>query len=152
MRTKAYLDVENLIRTPEPTGEDLRWLQAVIRPLFRDDTQVVWATTQWAIANDPELAWGWPGAQLKVTYGGPDASDRALSETMAGDPLALFDQVVIGSGDGHFIPQAAELAASGLHVVVLSHLECLHPVLRLAAHDVYLMPPVPGSTGQALVA
>jgi hypothetical protein len=82
-------------------------------------------------------AWfGWPGAR-RLVRSGCDGADLALLEVLESeDPLARFDRVAVGSGDGIFAEPAARLQVAGCEVTVVSRPSALSRRLQLAAKDV----------------
>jgi hypothetical protein len=143
-RSIHLVDVENLLADPRPQPSDIETCRAryeSIAGLGSGDLIVVGCSHGAAIA----VGWKWPSARL-VVRSGPDGADLALLEVIEGEEIASrFEHVVIGSGDGIFAEAAAQLAAHGRSVTVVSRAAALSRRLRLAASGVvyFSMPPAP---------
>ena len=137
-RALHLVDIENLADTGLPAeGQvaDLRRAYAARVGIGPMD-QVVIGCNHKAL---PTAAHGWPGARYLVRSG-PDGADAELLAVIAGENIAArFTHVAIASGDGVFTWAAADLAAIGCQVTVISRSAGLARTLRLAAqHVIYL--------------
>lgn len=144
-RTLALLDVENLLPTgpAEASAADYQHAlaaTAALAGLTRDDSAVLAVGS----GNDTGLfacVRTWPGAAVRCR-GGEDGADRALTEHVA-DLAAVargYEQVVIGSGDHHFIACVRSLRGLGLRTTVVARADKLSHQLRRAADRVLLLP------------
>ncbi len=131
-RTLHIVDIENLAGAAIPSlalvsetqGRYLRQL------VLGTDDQVVMAASHLALLD---AARGWPNARYRVRSG-KDGADLALLDVLEHENVAArFSHVVIGSGDGIFRRAAARLAASGVHVTVVSRPGSLNASLARAA-------------------
>ena len=140
-RTLHLVDIENL------TGNALPCVATVMRTKktyldllgLGDFDQVVIGCSHHAYV-DVGVGWG-RSARYRVRSG-PDGADLELLDTLRTEHVVeRFSTVVIASGDGIFAAVAAELAAAGMPVVVVSSREALSPRLALAAHRVVYIEP-----------
>lgn len=134
-RTLHVVDIENLAGTAIPTIVQVSEVQGlyIARLGFGADDQVVMATSHLALLN---AARGWPHARYRVRSG-PDGADLELLDVLLHEDIAArFTHVVIGSGDGAFVPPAATLRDRGVRVTVVSRAGSLSYQLRQAASDV----------------
>jgi hypothetical protein len=149
-RTLALLDVENLLPgdPADALAGDYRRSMAeaaALAQLTSGDHAVLAVGSN----NHPGLfacASTWPGAAVRCR-GGLDGADRALTEHVA-DVAAVaraFDQVVIGSGDHHFIACVRALRARGVRTTVVSRADKLSSQLRRVADRVLLLPAGPAA-------
>lgn len=144
-RTLALLDVENLLPgdPAEADADDYRHAlaeAAAVAELTTTDSTVLAVGS----GNDTGLfacVGTWPGAAVRCR-GGLDGADRALTEHVADvDAVARsYDQVVIGSGDHHFIACVRRLRASGVRTTVVARADKLSGQLRRVADRVLLLP------------
>lgn len=135
-RQLHVLDVENLMGGTHFTAAEVSRLRTRYTTLISvaPMAQVVVG----ASAGQSALAAGvgWTGAGLRMRFG-RDGADLALLALLEREKVAdRFEEVFIASGDGIFAPVAAQLAAQGAMVTVVSRREALARVLRLAAHRV----------------
>ena len=81
-----------------------------------------------------EASWFWPGAQV-VTRKGANGADLALLAAIRDVEwfASRYDRLLIGSGDGIFHSAAADYAASGVEVGVVSRRSSISNQLRTAA-------------------
>ena len=97
------------------------------------------------LASNPglwrQLAWEVPVPhRYVVPEPGPDSADRALLANAEGFDLSTFDRVVIGSGDHIFTALAQQAATSGAQVVVVANRGTVAQGLKLATHEIHLLP------------
>lgn len=84
----------------------------------------------------------WPGARLLATRSGLNGADIALREAIRTERIAeRFDFVYLASGDGGFSADLAFLARGGARTHVVARKRTLSAALRLAAHQVTILPP-----------
>lgn len=130
------LDVENLMGGPRFTPAEVSWLRDRYTTLIPMATlaQVVLGASvdQSALA----MGVGWTGAGLRLRRGRNGADLELLALLEREGVAERFDDVYIGSGDAIFAPVAAQLAAQGVTVTVVSRRDGLARLLRLAAHHV----------------
>lgn len=113
-RTLHLIDIENLVGGSAASCGEVAAVSADYHrtaPVRSCDHVIVAAGAR--IAMDAGLVWR--GAQLVVGRG-VDGADRALLAAVA-DPqwvAARFDQVVLGSGDGIFLPLLTSLRSLGI--------------------------------------
>jgi NYN domain len=137
-RALHLVDIENLAGAPIPSlgqvAEVQDWYMA--RMAFGADDQVVMASSHLGLLN---AALGWPHARYRVRSG-PNGADLELLDVLLHENVAArFNHVVIGSGDGAFRQAAANLAARGVRVTVVSRPDSLAAGLaRVANYVVYL--------------
>ena len=131
-RTLNVLDIENLAgeipSVPQVVGRIREWFlsQAFGRP----GDHFLGACSHLAIEK---VGFAWPEVRWRARSG-PDGADLALLEAIREERVAeRFSKVVIASGDGIFAPVAADLAAAGVEVVVVSRPASLSRRLELAA-------------------
>lgn len=141
-RTLHVVDIENLAGVAVPTRDlvaevQVRYLECLP---FAVDDQVVLATNHLALLN---AGLGWPHARYRVRSG-RDGADLELLDVLEHENVAdRFSDVVIGSGDGGFGRAAADLAARGVRVIVVSRWGSLaHELARAAAEVIYLDGPM----------
>ena len=134
-RTLHLVDIENLAGAALPSLGQVSEVQGlyVARLVFGADDQVVMAASHLALLN---AALGWPHARYRVRSG-PDGADLELLDVLQHEDVAArFTHVVIGSGDGVFGQAAANLAARGVLVTVVSRRNSLSGALARAAREV----------------
>jgi hypothetical protein len=134
-RTLHLIDVENLAGNPVPDQLQVRELRAIYatRVGFGAMDQVVVACNHLAIRK---TGYYWPGARYLVRSG-PDGADLELLDVIFHENIAArFSSVTIASGDGAFAWAAAEFAASGCKVTVVSRRASLSKRLAIAAQRV----------------
>lgn len=134
-RTLHVVDIENLAGTAIPTILQVSEVQGlyIARLGFGAEDQVVMATSHLALLN---AARGWPHARYRVRSG-PDGADLELLDVLLHEDIAArFTHVVIGSGDGAFVPPAARLRDRGVRITVVSRADSLSCQLRKAANKV----------------
>jgi hypothetical protein len=134
-RALHVVDIENLAGAAIPTLAMVCQVQVRYLTLLRfgQDDQVVLAASHRGLLN---AGLGWPHARYRVRSG-KDGADLELIDVLEHENVAArFDHVVIGSGDGGFSPVAADLAARGLHITVVSRRRSLSPGLARVAGDV----------------
>ena len=145
-RTLHVVDIENLVGTALPTSMQVNQVQSLYaaRLGFGDDDQVVMAASHRGLLN---AALAWPNARYRVRSG-PNGADLELIDVLMHEDIPRrFTHVVIGSGDGRFVPPALVLTACGVRVTVASRAASLSHLLRQAASDiVYLDVPRPVAT------
>ena len=141
-RTLHVVDIENLAGAAVPSLD--RVSQVQIRYLtclgFGADDQVVLATSHLGLLN---AGLGWPHARHLVRSG-RDGADLELIDVLEHENIATrFRHVVIGSGDGGFSRSAANLAACGIQITVVSRWGSLAQALASVAGEViYLDDPL----------
>ena len=141
-RTLHVVDIENLAGAAIPSLDLVSEVQ--IRYLaclgFGTDDQVVLATSHLGLLN---AGLGWPQARHLVRSG-KHGADLELIDVLEHENVATrFRHVVIGSGDGGFSRSAANLAARGIHVTVVSRWGSLAQGLASVAGEViYLDAPL----------
>jgi hypothetical protein len=144
-RTLALLDVENLLPgdpVDAGAGDYARALSdvATAARLTRDDSVVLAVGSH----NDTGLfacLRFWPEAAVRCRSG-RDGADRALTDHIA-DVAAVargYQQVVIGSGDHHFVTCVTALSDLGVRTKVVSRKDKLSRHLRRVAGQVLLLP------------
>jgi hypothetical protein len=142
-RTLHVVDIENLVGAATPTLQQVSEVQGryLVCPGFDAEDQVVMAASHRGLLN---AALGWPHARYRVRSG-RDGADLELLDVLLHENVAgRFTHVVIGSGDRKFGRAAANLAARGVWVTVVSRRGSLSAHLAQAAHDViYLDVPRP---------
>jgi hypothetical protein len=129
------VDIENLVGAAIPTLDRVCEVQYQYLAClgFGVDDQVVLATSHLGLLN---AGLGWPHARHLVRSG-KDGADLELIDVLEHENVAArFRHVVIGSGDGGFSPAAANLAARGLHITVVSRLGSLAQTLASIAEEV----------------
>jgi hypothetical protein len=134
-RALHVVDIENLAGAAIPTLAMVSDVQVRYLTLLRFgvDDQVVLAASHRGLLN---AGLGWPHARYRVRSG-KDGADLELIDVLEHENVAArFDHVVIGSGDGGFSQVAAELAARGLHITVVSRRDSLSSGLARVAGDV----------------
>jgi NYN domain len=144
-RALHVVDIENLAGAAVPSLALVSEVQGryVACLGFGADDQVVLAASHLGLLN---AGLGWPHARYRVRSG-KDGADLELIDVLEHENVAArFGHVVIGSGDGGFSRAAADLAARGIHVTVVSRRASLHPRLAKAARDVIYLdgPLAPG--------
>jgi hypothetical protein len=141
-RTLHVVDIENLAGAAVPSLNRVSEVQ--IRYLaclgFGADDQVVLATSHLGLLN---AGLGWPHARHLVRSG-KHGADLELIDVLEHENVATrFRHVVIGSGDGGFSRSAANLAARGIQVTVVSRWGSLAQALASVAGEViYLDDPL----------
>ena len=141
-RALHVVDIENLAGAAIPSLDLVNEVQ--IRYLaclgFGADDHVVLATSHLGLLN---AGLGWPHARHLVRSG-KDGADLELIDVLEHENVATrFRHVVIGSGDGGFSQAAADLAARGIHVTVVSRWGSLAQTLATVAREViYLDAPL----------
>jgi hypothetical protein len=105
--------------------------------LVRDGDHVIVASNH-RLAVDVKIAR--PSFRV-IAGGGPDGADRALLAELDDVEWVTqrFDRVVIGSGDGVFVPIVHTLRSAGIPVGIVSRAAALSRPLRLAASFVRLL-------------
>lgn len=146
-RTLHLVDVENL------AGGSLCSLQGVVTtandylsllPPTAGDLYVL-ATS---CANAPAGYFGWPTSAQRLMRSGENGADLALLEAYTESEIASkFDRVIIGSGDGIFTDLAVHLTGLGCSVLIVSRPDSLSKRLRMAAHDIALLPDLHPESG-----
>ncbi len=139
-RTLHLLDVENLMGGPRrgraaPTAAVAAYREAAgVQPF----DHVIVAVNH-AIAVDAGVSC--PGARL-LTAGGQNGADLALLAQVADvrRTAALYDRVVVGSGDGIFADALHDLKSFGIPVGVVSLKRCLSLSLARVASFVRFVP------------
>jgi hypothetical protein len=141
-RALHVVDIENLAGAAVPsldlvTEVQLRYLACLG---FGTDDQVVLAASHRGLLN---AGLGWPHARYRVRSG-KDGADLELIDVLENENVAArFSHVVIGSGDGLFGEAAANLAALGVYITVVSRRNSLAKVLaRVARNVIYLDGPL----------
>lgn len=140
-RTLHLIDIENLAGGSEATAAEVVEALGSYRSALdvRSGDHVVIGSGR-ALLFDAGAAW--PGARLLLGRG-VNGADRALLE--AASPVAtvaaLYDRVVIGSGDWIFAELVIDLRRSGLAVAVVSRADALAGILRDSACLVRRLPP-----------
>jgi NYN domain len=141
-RALHVVDIENLVGAAIPTLDRVCEVQYQYLAClgFGGDDQVVLATSHLGLLN---AGLGWPHARHLVRSG-KDGADLELIDVLEHENVAArFRHVVIGSGDGGFSPVAANLAARGLHITVVSRWGSLAQTLASIAEEViYLDDPL----------
>lgn len=141
-RAIHVIDIENLVGTPNLTKTDvdlIRRRMGHVMPRSPGDHDVLACSHHGLLA----AATGWPQARYLIRSG-HDGPDEALIEVLQSERVAdRFNNVVIGSGDGVFAFAAAALASHGCHVSVVARPGSLSAQLKLAAHEVHLLPVSP---------
>jgi hypothetical protein len=136
------IDIENLAGAARPSFEQIRDAQRSYagRLAFGPNDHFVVASSHLTLLS---AALGWPHARYRVRSG-PDGADLELLDVLGyEDVAARFSRVMIGSGDGAFARPAADLAAAGVPVTVISRRESLSGRLASAAGNVtYLDTPL----------
>jgi hypothetical protein len=128
------IDIENLAGAARPSFEQIRDVQRSYagRLAFGPDDHFVVASSHLTLLS---AALGWPHARYRVRSG-PDGADLELLDILRfEDVAARFTRVTIGSGDGVFALPAADLAAAGVGVTVVSRRDSLSRRLASAASD-----------------
>jgi hypothetical protein len=137
-RALHLVDIENLAGAPVPSLGQVTEVQDwyMTRMAFGADDQVVMASSHLGLLN---AALGWPHARYRVRSG-PNGADLELLDVLLHENVAArFNHVVIASGDGVFGQAAANLAARGVRVTVVSRQDSLAAGLaRVANYVVYL--------------
>jgi NYN domain len=134
-RALHVVDIENLAGTAIPTLAMVCEVQVRYLTLLRfgADDQVVLAASHLGLLN---AGLGWPHARYRVRSG-KDGADLELIDVLEHENVAArFGHVVIGSGDGGFSQVAADLAARGLRITVVSRRSSLSSGLARVAGDV----------------
>ena len=139
-RTLHLVDVENL------AGGSLCSLQGVTATA--DDYLILFPPTEkdlyvvaTSCSNAPVGFFGWPTSAQRLMRSGENGADLALLEAYTAPEIASrFDRVVIGSGDGIFTDLTSHLTALGCQVIIASRSDSLSKRLRMAAHDIVLLP------------
>lgn len=143
-RSLHVVDIENLAAAKIPRLSQIREVQNCYaeRLTFRAFDQFVIASSRLTLLN---AALGWPHARYRARSG-PDGADLELLDVLLREDIAArFTHVAIGSGDGVFAAPAANLAAAGVWVTVVSRRDSLSARLALAACEViYLDAQQPG--------
>jgi hypothetical protein len=140
-RALHLIDIENLAGNPVPDAID------VLLVRYRYHKRVGISANDQAIVGCNHLAFrhvgfSWPDVRYLIRSGENGADLELLEVVRYEDVAERFSHVVIASGDGIFVPEAAELVAKGCHVTVVSRRDALSKRLRLTAHRViYLDPP-----------
>ncbi len=141
-RALHVVDIENLAGAAIPSLDlvnavQLRYLACLG---FGADDHVVLATSHLGLLN---AGLGWPHARHLVRSG-RDGADLELIDVLEHENVATrFRHVVIGSGDGGFSEAAANLAARGIQVTVVSRWGSLAQALASVAGEViYLDAPL----------
>ena len=67
---------------------------------------------------------------------GPDAADQCLSDFFFASAVERFDEVVVGSGDSHFLRVGSACRQNGLRLSVVSRRRSLSRALRSCADSV----------------
>jgi hypothetical protein len=148
-RHLVVIDIENIVGAPCPTDDDLQRAHDALRRAVPDldATCRIVAYNHRAARN---AAFWFPGA-LHRWRSGPDGADLALIDELSDlRCMGRFGQVTLCSGDGIFAEYVGILAAQGAHTTVISVEDRLARSLRLAAHEVVLLP-VPDPTPLASV-
>jgi hypothetical protein len=141
-RALHVVDIENLAGAAIPSLDLVSEVQ--IRYLaclgFGADDHVVLASSHLGLLN---AGLGWPHARHLVRSG-RDGADLELIDVLEHENVATrFRHVVIGSGDGGFSQAAADLAARGIQVTVVSRWGSLAQTLAsVAGQVVYLDHPL----------
>jgi hypothetical protein len=138
-RSLVLIHIENLLATAVPTMREVNLAVDTLRlfvPVY-DDSQRIVACSHHAA---PTVAFSFaPARQLWRSV--PDGADLALLDVLENERVdERFDHVTICSGDGIFAPAAAQLAAAGVSVTVVSLQGHLSARLHLAACHVVFLP------------
>jgi hypothetical protein len=141
-RALHVVDIENLAGAAIPSLDLVNEVQLryLARLGFGADDHVVLATSHLGLLN---AGLGWPHARHLVRSG-KDGADLELIDVLEHENVdTRFRHVVIGSGDGGFSQAAADLAARGILVTVVSRWGSLAQTLASAAGEViYLDAPL----------
>lgn len=133
-RALHVIDIENLVGGPDTdlaTAFDCLENYTALSGYRGSDHVIVGVNPALAV----ESSWYWHGAQL-VTRKGPDGADLALLDAIQNVSwnALRYRRLLIGSGDGIFCSVAADYAAAGLEVGVVSRHSTISKRLRTAAH------------------
>jgi hypothetical protein len=137
-RRLHLVDVENLAGDSLPSLRQVREAQGLYADClaFGAMDQVEVASSHLTLLN---AALGWPHAHYRIRSG-PDGADLALLDVLRHENVAKrFTHVAIGSGDHLFAEEAAQLAAQGVWVTVVSRRRSLSSRLALAAREVIFL-------------
>lgn len=137
-RRLHLVDIENLAGDSLPSLRQVRETLGLYadRLPFAAMDQVEVASSHLTLLN---AALGWPHARYRVRSG-PDGADLALLDVLQHENIATrFTHVAIGSGDHLFAEEAAQLAAQGVWVTVVSRRRSLSARLALAAREVIFL-------------
>jgi hypothetical protein len=135
VRRLHLVDNENLAGASRPTLSQVRQALSLYADClaFGAMDQVEVASSHLTLLN---AALGWPHAHYRVRSG-PDGADLALLDVLRHENVAKrFTHVAIGSGDHLFAEEAAQLAALGVWVTVVSRRRSLSPWLAHTACEV----------------
>lgn len=137
-RCLHLLDTENLLGTPTFGRCDIEALHVAycsVVPVGPEDHVILASSHHSAIALV-----GWPGARQRWRSG-PNGADLALIDVITGERVHdRFKHVVIGSGDGIFVPSAAMLQHAGTNVTIVSRLGSLARQLVVTTADIRYLP------------
>ncbi|MFI5436752.1 NYN domain-containing protein [Rhodococcus baikonurensis] len=133
-RRLVLVDIENAIGGAALHVDAVRWAKAHIEEIVELEAgdQVIIGTSHIGLLN---VGCGWTSPRY-VVGSGPDGADHALLAALDEAIESRFGDVVIVSGDGIFTEKAAALAARGIHITVVAHMDGLSKRLRMAAHRV----------------
>jgi hypothetical protein len=137
-RRLHLVDIENLAGDPRPSLSQVRQALGLYTDClaFGAMDQVEVASSHLTLLN---AALGWPHAHYRARSG-PDGADLALLDVLRHENVAQrFTDVAIGSGDHLFAEGAAQLAAQGVWVTVVSRRRSLSPWLVHAACEVIFL-------------
>ena len=136
VRAAAYIDIENLCGTANPTRfecEQVRELCA--EHIDLQQTMVIGACSHFAAAT---ASFAWPAVRW-LWRSGKDGADTALLDEIHATEHGRFDRIIIGSGDGIFADTINELAESGVHITVISRQRSLSHHLTDSAADLVIL-------------
>ncbi len=137
-RMLHLIDIENLIGSPSPTPDSVRWHQLAYQELHVGPTdQVVIAYSHHSV---PTVRWSWQQAR-HLWRSGEDGADLALLKVIHQERIAeRFESVALASGDGMFANAVQGLSTQGVAVTVVSRPESLSRALRMTATQISLFP------------
>lgn len=139
-RAVHFIDIENLCGSSDIRIYEAQMVMRRYHDLVQiaDGDHVIVAASH---HNAFAAGKSWPGVRLLMPCSGPDGADRMIRAALRAERIAArFGSVFLGSGDGGFAADLAELAAHGATTHVVSRASCLSRVLRLAAHTVTTFP------------
>ncbi|MCY4163231.1 MAG: NYN domain-containing protein [bacterium] len=137
-RTLHLIDVENLIGSPNPTPDCVRWYHLAYQALHVAPTdQVIVACSHHAA---PNVFWEWSQGCHRWRSG-ENGADLALLKVITQERISeRFGCVALASGDGIFTKAVAGLGKQGVNVTVVSRPESLSRSLQMVAKQVSLFP------------
>lgn len=138
-RHLVLVDIENIAGNPCPTDLDLAVVQYELRKAIPDlDRAPCFVACSHRAAKT--VAFAFPGGRRRWRSG-PDGADLALIEEMRDlRVMVQFSRVTLCSGDGIFAESLTALAAIGIETTVVSTADRLSRRLRLAAHQIVILP------------